>query len=86
MKISSMLQAPAIKILLFLYETGEARYTELADLITSRGTLSVNLKELEEETLIQRRVVASRPIESYYSLSEKGHEVAKRFDEIKRLM
>jgi len=86
MKISSMLQAPAIKILLYLYKRGEARYTDLSNLIPSRGTLSVNLKELEEEEPIQRRVVATKPIESCYSLSEKGREVTTRFDEIQKII
>lgn len=86
MKISSILQAPAIKILLFLYARGEVRYTDLSNLIPSRGTLSVNLKELEEEELIKRRVVATKPIESYYSLSGKGREVATRFNEIQQIM
>ena len=81
-----MLQAPAVRILLFLYEKGEVRYTDLSKLIPSRGTLSDNLKGLEEEGLIQRKVVPSRPIESYYSLSEKGQEVAKRFNEVQEMM
>jgi len=81
-----MLQAPAAKVLLFLYEKGEVRYTDLTNLISSRGTLSTNLKELEKERLIQRRVIATKPIESYYSLSEKGQEVAKRFNEIQKLI
>jgi len=69
-----------------MFEKGEVRYTDLADLFTSRGTLSLNLKDLEEEKLIQRRIVTSKPIQAYYSLTEKGKEVAKRFNEMKRLL
>ena len=86
MKISAILRAPSVKILLFMFEKGEVRYTDLADLFTSRGTLSLNLKDLEEEKLIQRRIVTSKPIQAYYSLTEKGKEVAKRFNEMKRLL
>jgi len=53
-------------------------------LIASRGTLSLNLKELEEEGLIQRRVVTTKPIQAYYSLTDKGREIAIHFDKIKK--
>ena len=86
MKISAILEAPSVKILLFMLEKGEVRYTDLADLFTSRGTLSLNLKELEEEKLIQRRIVASKPIQAYYSLTQKGKEIAKLMNEMKRLL
>ena len=56
-KISSLLQTPSVKILLFLLERGEVRYTDLTKLMTSRGTLSLNLKELSEEGLMQRRIL-----------------------------
>ena len=85
-KISAILEAPSVKILLFMFEKGEVRYMDLADLFTSRGTLSLNLKDLEEEKLIQRRVVASKPIQAYYSLTEKGKEIAKRMNEIKKTL
>jgi len=83
-KISALLQAPCIRILLFLYEKGEVRYTELTNLIVSRGTLSLNLKELDAEELIRRRVVTTKPIQAYYSLTDKGMEIAKHFDKIKK--
>ena len=72
-------------ILLYLFEKEETRYSELTKLIKSRGTLSLNLKELDEEGLIKRRIVDSKPIQAYYSLSKKGREIAKRFNEIKEL-
>lgn len=82
-KISALLQAPCVRILLFLYEKGEVRYTELTNLISSRGTLSLNLKELDAEGLIQRRVVTTKPIQAYYSLTDKGMEIATHFEKIK---
>jgi len=83
-KISAVLQAPCVRILLFLYQKGEVRYTELTNLIASRGTLSLNLKELDEEDLIQRRVVTTKPIQAHYSLTDKGIEIAKHFNKIKK--
>ena len=85
MKISQILKSPSIVILLYLFKKKEARYSELAKLIKSRGTLSLNLKDLDEEGLIRRRIVDSKPIQAYYSLSKKGKETAKRFSEIKKL-
>lgn len=86
MKISALLQKPCVKILLFLYEKGEVRYTDLTKLIASRGTLSLNLKELSEEGLIRRRVVTTKPIQSHYSLTEKGTEIAIHFDKIEKTL
>ena len=82
MKISRVLQIPSIQILLFLYEKGEVRYGNLTKLLTSRGTLSLSMGDLEEEGLVQRRVAPTKPIKSFYSLSGKGREVAKRLQEI----
>jgi DNA-binding HxlR family transcriptional regulator len=86
MKLSAMLENPSIKIMLFIHEKGEVRYTELAELIASRGTLSKSLKELEEERLIERRVETAKPIRSYYSLTEKGKKIADRLEEIRRII
>ena len=83
MKISRVLQIPSIQILLFIYEKGEVRHGDLTTLIASRGTLSLSIKELEEEGLVQRRVVTTTPIKSFYSLTSKGREVAKRLGEIR---
>jgi len=85
-KISSLLQAPAVRILLFLYEKGEVRYADLTKLIASRGTLSLNLKELSEEGLMQRRIVATKPIQAYYSLTDKGTKIASHLDKIKKAL
>jgi DNA-binding HxlR family transcriptional regulator len=84
MKLSAMLDSPTAKIMLFIHERGEVRYTELTRLITSRGALSKSLKELEEEELIERRVETSKPIRSYYSLTEKGKKIADKLEEIRR--
>ena len=83
MKVSNILQQPTLKVITFLNEKGEARYAELANYISSRGTLSLVLKELDQEALIQRRVVISKPIQAYYSLTDKGKEIAAKLKEIK---
>jgi DNA-binding HxlR family transcriptional regulator len=85
-KISTLLQTPSVRILLFLHEKGEVRYTDLTKLIASRGTLSLNIRELEEEGLIQRRVVTTKPIQAHYSLTNKAKEIATRLNKIEKLM
>ena len=85
-KISKIIEIPSIRMLLFLHEKREVRYTDLTKLISSRGTLALTLNELDEEKLIQRRVVTTKPIQSYYSLTMKGEKVAKQLNEIKQIL
>jgi DNA-binding HxlR family transcriptional regulator len=85
-KISSLLQTPSVKILLFLLERGEVRYADLTKLMASRGTLSLNLKELSEEGLIQRRIVTTKPIQAHYSLTGKGKQIAIHLDRIQKIV
>lgn len=86
MKISSLLQTPSVRVLVFLFEKSEVRYADLTKLITSRGTLSLCLKELGEEELIQRRIETTKPIQAHYSLTNKGKEIATHLNKIEKLM
>jgi DNA-binding HxlR family transcriptional regulator len=72
--------------MLFLCEKGEVRHAELSELIVSRGTLSLSLKDLEEEGLVQRKIIDSKPIQSLYSLTEKGLLIAKQLTEVKHFL
>ena len=85
-KISVLLETPSVKILLFLHERGEVRYTDLTKLIASRGTLSLNIKELEGEGLIRRRILTTKPIQAHYALTEKGAEIASLLGKIKKIV
>lgn len=86
MKISDMLETPCARIVFFLHDQGEVRYSKLAGLIQSRGTLSLNLKHLEQEGLIKRRIVTTKPIQSLYSLSEKGTRIARKLTDIRKAL
>lgn len=86
MRISEFLRSPSIKIVTYLHEKGQCRHNELERLIRSRGTLATNLNDLIEEGLVTRKVIPSKPIQSNYSLTEKGREVAKRLTEIGALL
>jgi len=72
-----------MQILLLVYSKGEVRHSELERLIRSRGTLSSNLNDLLEEGLLRRKIVASKPIQSNYSLTEKGKEVSELLTELR---
>lgn len=80
------MQIASVQILLYLFRKGEVRHSELSDMMKSRGTLSLSLKDLQEEGLVQRKVIDTKPIQSLYSLTEKGAVVAKELHEIQVLM
>ena len=85
MRFSALLETASIKILLYLYENGEVRHKDLTRLIGSRGTLSLNIKELQEELLIQRSILTTKPIQEYYSLTKKGKEIAFLLRKIEKI-
>jgi DNA-binding HxlR family transcriptional regulator len=85
MRFSALFETASVKILLYLYENGEVRYKDLTKLIDSRGTLSLNIKELQEELLIQRSILTTKPIKAYYSLTEKGKEIAVLLRKIEKI-
>jgi DNA-binding HxlR family transcriptional regulator len=85
-KISSLLETPSVRILFFLHEKGEVRYANLTKLISSRGTLSLNLKELEEEGLVYRKIMTTKPIQAHYSLTDKGREIADFLKKTKKTL
>jgi DNA-binding HxlR family transcriptional regulator len=80
------MQIASIQILIFLSEKGEVRHAELSEMMKSRGTLSLSLKDLIEEELVQRKVLDTKPIQSLYSLTEKGAMVAKELHKIQKLI
>jgi DNA-binding HxlR family transcriptional regulator len=84
MRFSALLETASVKILLYLFEHGEVRYKNLTKLIESRGTLSLNIKELQEEGLIQRSILTTKPIQAYYSLTGKGREIAFLLSKIEK--
>lgn len=84
MKIKDILSIPSIVILLYIHEKGEVRYGDLTKKIDSRGTLSKSIKDLMDEGLVGKRVVKGKPIKSFYTLTSKGKEIAKRMYDISK--
>ncbi len=86
MKISQVIKTPTVRIMLCLYQKGETRHAQLSKLTASRGTLSLSLRELEEDGLVQRKIIDTKPLQSIYSLTEKGSDIAKQLAEIERII
>ncbi len=86
LKISQIIKVPTVRIMLCLYQKGELRHAQLSKLTASRGTLSLSLRELEQDGLIQRKIIDTKPIQSIYSLTEKGKTIAKQLNQIQQLI
>ena len=87
MKMKAVLELSNIRIMLYLLERGSARYSEILKGVgLSRGALALALRDLQDDGLIERRVEATRPIQTTYSLTAKGKEIAKHLESIKKLM
>jgi DNA-binding HxlR family transcriptional regulator len=72
--------------IVFVLLRGRARFSELRGAIpeiTDR-MLSERLRELEQEDVLLREVVAVSPVRVEYSLTEKGRALAAAVDAIRR--
>lgn len=62
------------------------RFSEIHTLIPdlSKRVLVERMKELEEEGIVLRNVIADRPVRTEYSLTRKGTELARALSAIGR--
>lgn len=60
------------------------RFSEIHSVIPdlSKRVLNERMKELEEEGIIIRNVIADRPVRTEYSLTRKGTELARALSSI----
>jgi len=87
MKMKAVLELSNIRVMLYLLERGSARYSEILKGVgLSRGALALALRDLQDDGLIERRVEATRPIQTTYSLTAKGKEIAKHLESMKKLI
>lgn len=69
-----------LTVLRCLHLWGEQRFSELQETSSAdSATLSRVLEALEEQNLVNRRL-EDRPIATYYSLSERGEDLAGVFE------
>ena len=86
LKIKEVLELSNIKIILYLYDRA-ARYSDLLkNVVESRSTLALTLKELQEEGLIDRKVKATRPVQTEYMLTDKGKRISEHLFKVKELI
>lgn len=75
---------PKLLVIRYLLE-GPKRFNELQRLTSlSSKTLSNTLKELENLGIVKRNIVNTRPLIMTYELTEKGKELKRVFDELRK--
>lgn len=70
--------------IIFVLLKGTSRYSDLSAAIPglSSKMLSERLKELEQEGIVERRVVPETPVRIEYALTEKGEALARPVEAI----
>ncbi|BDC00091.1 winged helix-turn-helix transcriptional regulator [Saccharolobus caldissimus] len=82
--ISVIGSEPKLLVIRYLLE-GPKRFNELQRLTSlSSKTLSNTLKELENLGIVKRNIVNTRPLIIIYELTEKGKELKRVFDELRK--
>jgi DNA-binding HxlR family transcriptional regulator len=78
----------AIEAMLYIDKTEKAGYSELykQNLIVSRQAFANLLYSLEENGLVNRKLIESRPTRVEYSLTDKGKEIAVALKHIEEIL
>ncbi len=68
----------------FLYGAKQQRFNQLFHALKpiSSRTLSLKLKKLETHGLLSRKVIPSKTLEVWYSITEKGKSLKKALDQM----
>ncbi len=79
-------QISDIRILLYLNDKQEARYSELLkNVVTTRSVLSTSLQDLRKRKLVDRTVESKDTIQSKYKLTDKGTKLVQQLISIQKL-
>ena len=72
--------------MIYLAKRSQARYSDLKSerYLVGDRSLSRLLKELQNNGLVTRKVLATFPVATSYSLTEKGRYIAERLIEIEK--
>ncbi|MDG6934790.1 MAG: winged helix-turn-helix transcriptional regulator [Nitrososphaerota archaeon] len=80
----TLLELSDVRILLRLAEKDNARYSELlSGVVKSRSTLTNPLSQLQIYGLIEREVKQTQPVQTTYTLTEKGRIFVSHLVEIR---
>ncbi len=65
---------------------GPRRFSQIREYVghISDRVLSLRLKELEREGIVERRVIPSSPVRVEYVLTQKGHELQQVVEAVQR--
>lgn len=75
------------KILLYLVQRRTASYSDmLSSLVKSRSTLAASLRQLQSSGLVKRKVRDTRPIQTEYSLTDRGERFAQQLMELRNTL
>jgi len=76
-----------IKILFYLHDHKEVRYSELLrNVIQTRSVLSSSLQDLKNRKLIDRIVEPTTPIKTKYNLTDKGAKLVQLLINVQKLV
>jgi DNA-binding HxlR family transcriptional regulator len=80
-------QISDIKILLYLNDKQEARYSELLKtVVMTRSVLSTSLQDLRKRKIVDRIVDSTSTIQSKYRLTDKGTKLIQLLINIQKLV
>jgi len=81
-----------IEVLYFIEERGRVRFADIRKfclekgIVRSRGTVPIILRNLTNIRLIERKVVATRPVQIFYELTSLGKQVVGHLKAIEELL
>ncbi|MHB8546472.1 MAG: winged helix-turn-helix transcriptional regulator [Nitrosotalea sp.] len=80
-------QISDIRILMYLNNNPEIRYSELLkNVVTTRSVLSTSLQDLRKRNLVDRTVDSTSTIQSKYRLTDKGDKLVQQLISIQKLV
>jgi len=77
-----------MEVIFYLDKVGKAGYYEIykQNFVVSRQTFANLLKELENEGIVNRKVIEGRPPRVKYNLTDKGKEIARILDRLEKTL
>lgn len=77
-----------IEVIFYLDKVGKGGYYEIykQNFVVSRQTFANLLKELENQGIVNRKVIEGRPPRVQYSLTDKGKEIVRILHELNKVL
>lgn len=81
-----------IDVLFFINEEGNVRFSDIRkfclehDVVGSRGTVPIVLRTLTGMKLVERKVVTTRPVQTFYQMTQLGKQIVEHLRDIQRLL